>query len=362
MIPEIHFVRIAREKKCPKWYLYAWRGGPQIMTAEGFDRPKLSEAAIQLVASLRAERNAADGRTLGGLVASYRANPEWRNLASSTRRTWGGALDLIEDKWGKTPLTVWSDPRMRAKVVAWRDSRSGTPRGADIGVTVLSRLLEFAFLRGVIDRNVATGIPHLYRGGGRALIIWTDDEMDLFISKARELEQGHIADGLRLAALTGLRRQDLVSATFDHVDDKVITLMASKQSKGRRFRVTIPMVPELDELVTELRSRFRKPGVNTLLVNSFGQSWSPSGFTGSFNRVRDAVGIFGEDEGGQKTPKHLHDLRGTFCTKLCETGMTNDEIATVMGWSVEQVAGIRRTYVDQDRIVVAIAQRMTRHV
>jgi hypothetical protein len=39
-------------------------------------------------------------------------------------------------------------------------------------------------------------------------------------------------------------------------------------------------------------------------------------------------------------------------------GLTDAEIASVMGWSPEQVGTIRRTYVDDARVVVAIGERI----
>lgn len=112
---------------------------------------------------------------------------------------------------GDTPLSVWNDLRMVAKVVAWRDSRAATPRAADIGVTVLRALLEFGRLRSLVTFNAAEKIPKIYRRGDRAEIIWTNADMSAFVAKAAELDMTHVTDGLRLAALTGLRREDLVT-------------------------------------------------------------------------------------------------------------------------------------------------------
>lgn len=87
--------------------------------------------------------------------------------------------------------------------------------------------------------------------------------------------------------------------------------------------------------------------------------WTGDGFGGSFNRVRDHANIVHVDpETGGTKRKHIHDLRGTFCTKLIIAGLTNQETADIMGWSPEQVAGIRRSYVDQGRVVVAIGERL----
>src|SRR3954452_11695108 len=71
----------------------------------------------------------------------------------------------------------------------------------------------------------------------------------------------------------------------------------------------MPRIPELDTLLEELKGRNRQQGVDTLLVNSFGRSWSADGFGGSFNRIRDAAGIVHTDpETGTTKAKHLHDF------------------------------------------------------
>ena len=175
------------------------------------------------------------------------------------------------------------------------------------------------------------------------------------------LGQSHITDGLRLAALTGLRRQDLVTLTWDQVGEHALHKKALKQSRGKRRHTTIPRIPQLRLLLDELNSRPRNPGVNTFLVNSFGQSWSGDGFGGSFNRIRDAADIAHQDlDTGEHKKKHLHDVRGTFCTKLILANVTDQEAADIMGWSPDQVAGIRRVYVDQSSVIVAIDQRIAR--
>ena len=140
---------------------------------------------------------------------------------------------------------------------------------------------------------------------------------------------------------------------------------ALKKSRGKRRTATVPRIPALEALLVDLKQRPRKSGVNTVLVNSFGRSWSSDGFGGSFNRIRDEARISHVDpETGEERAKHLHDLRGTFCTKLLLAAqasgqpLTDSEVADLMGWSPEQVAGIRRTYVDQARVIVAIGQRI----
>jgi integrase len=360
VIGGVHYVRKARKVGPPFWYVYAYRGGPQIARHEGWDRPKLNASDIRRLLDAQEALVKRVDTTLGSLVRMWRpSSPDWMSLADNTKKTWGSALDRIDEKWGQTPLSIWSDTRMVAKVLDWRDSRAETPRGADIGVTVLRALLEFGRLRGKVSINVANGIPKLYKNGARAEIIWLDQDMERFRAACEELSTLHIADGMRLAALTGLRRADLVTLKWSEVHEHAIQKRAAKISKGKRRFARIPRVPELDMLLDELKHRYRKPGVDNVLVNSRGAAWSGDGFGTSFNRIRDYAKIVHVDpETGKSTAKHVHDLRGTFCTKLIKSGLTDQETAGIMGWSPEQVAGIRQTYVDQTAVIVAIGKRI----
>ena len=121
----------------------------------------------------------------------------------------------------------------------------------------------------------------------------------------------------------------------------------------------MPRIPELDALLSDLSTRMRGGDTRTLLVNSRGQPWTEGGLTGSFNRIRDAANIVHVDEvTGERRKKHLHDVRGTFATRLIEAGLTDREAAQVMGWSPERVSNIRQVYVDQRLVVVALGRRI----
>jgi hypothetical protein len=363
----LHFVSKKKPGRPIRWYVYAWRGGPCIATRVGGEQPRLTGAEMRAAGEAIEAAHRPDPRILRSLIREWQASPEWKGLAAGTRKTWGSQLNAIEAKWGESPVGLWSDPRMVAKVVAWRDSRASTPRAADIGITVLKELLQFGRLRARVTINVAADIPTLYRGGDREDIIWTDEDIDRFQWQAARMDQSHIVDGLWLAALTGFRRADLVTASKVHVLEHALQKRALKKSRGKRFLVTMPRLPELDSLLEELDRRPRADGVETLLVNSFGRPWTGDGFGGSFNRIRDAAGIVHTDQdSGEQRLKHLHDVRGTFCTKMILAGirsgepLTDEEVGHIMGWSPERVANIRRTYVDQARVVVAIGERIAK--
>lgn len=354
-IKGLHIVAKRVPGKEVRWYVYAWRGGPCIMTKAGGRRPSLGRAETDAYNRAVADQTAVKPGTVAALVRDWRKSEEWRRLAASTRRNWTIILDRIEDRWGPVPLTIWSDPRMVTKVIKWRDEAAETPRAADNRITVLRALLEWGRLHGRVVVNVAAGIPQLYAGGDRADIIWTAEDIEVFGALAPQ----HVMDGMRLAELTGLRRADLVGLKWSEVGDVAIVHKALKTSKGKRRKVTVPLLPETRTLLEELRGRFRREGVETVLVNSFGQPWTADGFGNCFIRVRSTAGIVHREEGEPDRVKHLHDVRGTFATRLILAGLTNQEVADIMGWSPERVGNIRRVYVDGARVVVAIGERIS---
>jgi len=355
----VHIVTARKAGKPVRHYIYAWRGGPCIRTVVGGEKPTITKEDVQAIAAALEAAKPVPQDTISGLATSYRASPEWKALEASTRDTWGRALDKIEARWPAVPLRLFCDPRMVTQVVKWRDEMAETPRAADIAIAQLSRLLEFGRLRGQVTVNIATGIPTLYRNAQRAEIIWT--EADFKVWNEHDDVHQSIRDVVTLAAATGLRRADLIGLTWDEIGDVAITRIARKKSRGKRRRVVMPIVPGLSDVLAELRKRPRQEGVNTVLVTSHGTSWSGNGLSGSFGKAVRAADIHHVDSDGEKRFKHLHDIRGTYATKLMTTpglNLTDKEIAGLMGWTPEQVSEIRSHYVDDAAIVVALGQRM----
>lgn len=357
----VHIVTARKPGKPVRHYIYAWRGGPCIRTVTGGEKPTITQDDIKAIAAALEAAKPVPKDTIGGLATSYRASPEWKALEASTRDTWGRALDKIEAyaKWGETPLRLWCDPRMVTQVVKWRDSMAATPRAADIAVAQLARLLEFGRLRGLVTVNIAAGIPTLYRSAQRAEIIWTEDDFAAWNSHVKVNQA--LRDVAALAAETGLRRADLIGLTWSEIGDVTITRIARKKSRGKRRRVVMPILPTLQLLLDELKTRKRKPGVDTVLVTSHGTPWSGNGLSGAFGKAIRETDLHHVDSDGEKQWKHLHDIRGTYATKLMAApglNLTDKEIGDLMGWAPEQVSEIRTHYVDDTAIVVALGERL----
>lgn len=367
VIEGVHFVSKQLSAGGTRWYVYAWRGGPQIMSADGQKKPKLSSEALSLLSEAKSKAKAEQASvparqvdTLGALINQWRASPEWELLKPSTRGIWGYMLNAIDTKWSKVPLAIFDDSRMIQKVVAWRDSRRATPRAADNGITVLRALLKYGIQLGLLRINVAAGVGKLYKSGQRAEIIWTEEDIAA-VRNVAEPEDRPIIDAIELASVTGLRREDLAKLTWKKVQTFAIVTKARKESGGARHIATIPRIPQLDAILDKLADRHRASGVQTLLVTGKGAPWHLATLSREVSRIAAKAGLIHilDEDTGEATPKHLHDIRGTFATRLMTTtDLTDEEVAEIMGWSPERVKRIRKVYVSDHARTIALGKRI----
>lgn len=342
-------------------YWYAWKGGPRLPGSPG--SPEFMAAYNDAVA----ERRAPKTDTLRSLAILYKQSPEFDGLGATTKREWTRWLDVIMDDGGPLaigglPFDALDDRRVKAEILAWRDQWADRPRKADYGIQVLSRVLSWGMDRGLLALNAAAGIRQLYTSN-RADQIWTTEEIERYAAAAKSPEVGFI---VRLACLTGLRREDLASLCWSHVGDLAI-IKVTKKSRGKKTAV-IPLLDDTKDLLEEIRAQQRRRYTElaetaakkkrpapieclTVLSNTRGKPWSLDGLE---HQVVDAKAEAGID-------KHLHDARGTFATRLRMAGLTAAEIADILGWEEDRVQRLLAVYVDRDSIVMEIANRIRRN-
>lgn len=336
----LHVVEKRRTGRPSRWYVYAWRGGPCIHTTDG-PRPTIGPELLALAMAERGGGRTRQG-TIDGLITDYEAAPEFTRLRDSTKVEYRRWLNRISARFGKAPLEAFEDRRMRAEVITWRDGWAHQPRAADTAATMLSTLLGWAVERGLLDVNVAARIPALHHAD-RADMVWEERHWQAVraLDKAgRPIIPAHVMDALVMASLTGLRLGDLVRMDWAQVGEKAIVI---EKTRKRGSRALIPITPELR---AHLDSRTHREG--TVLQNSRGKAWTESGLETIWQRRKP--------EGFDRT---IHDLRGTYVTRLAIKGLTDQEIARIIGWTAQRIAEIRARYVDEARVVISIIDRLT---
>jgi hypothetical protein len=117
-------------------YYYAWRGGPRLR-----GRPGTPEFMASYNEAIEARRIPAPDR-FRALVTRYRSSPEYKNLSASTHKNWSPWLDRVGLYFGEPRIVQFDRPEKIRKVIrVWRDKWTATPRTADYGMQVLSRVL-----------------------------------------------------------------------------------------------------------------------------------------------------------------------------------------------------------------------------
>lgn len=348
----MHWGYRARQDGSRIYYYWAWKNGPQIHKGEQLpaeippDHPVI--AAYQAAHKAQREKRAIG--FVSGLVVDFKGSSDFTGMADSTRYQWRRWLDRIDDEFGELELAGLDERAFRAEVKRWRDTWKATPRQADYGLQVLVRLLSFAKDRGDIDFNRAEGIDRIYTENTRADLIWTDEDIKRASEAAQTRREKECAFAIRLAALTGLRRGDLVALQWGEIDDHEI-VRATNKSRGKH-KAHIPLLPETRALLDEIREFRRGMTVQpaTVLAGARGTPWKETGLTHEVAALSEALQIH----------RRLHDLRGTFVTRLAKAGFTDQQIAEIVGWSVKVVARLRRTYVSKAEVAADNVRRLTR--
>jgi len=325
---------IARVTAKGKVYWYAWRGGPRLSGQPG--SPEFIASYNQAIE----DRRIPEPGRFKSLVTRYRASHDYKGLADSTRKHWSPWLDRIASHFGELRIAQFDRPEKIRKVIRqWRNNWSATPRTADYGMQVLSRVLAFAVEEGDIAGNPCKGIAQLY-SNDRSEIIWTDAD----IATLKKICPAEIANAVDLAAYSGLRLSDLLRVSWSHVGEDAITLSTGK-SGGRREAI-IPLYDGLREVLARIPKQS-----TTILTNSRQRPWKQAGFGTAFNRAKIKAGM-------QDSDLHFHDLRGTAATKFYLADLSKREIAEILAWSETQVDRIIRRYVGRSAATKALIRRL----
>lgn len=332
----LHSVRSRRAGKPDRWYVYAWRGGPCIHTQDGA-RPVITRDLLDRASAIMRADRAGGEHTFDAEITAYRNSPAFTLLASSTQLDYRLWLDRISTEFGAIPLAAFADSQMRGEILDWRDRWVHQPRTADKAAGMMGTLLGWIVDRGRLPVNVAAGIQHLHK------VDKSDEVWERRHMRAATRFPRHIRHALMLAGLTGLRMGDLVALDWSQVGRNKIVVDETQKRGGR---AVIPILPETRRLLHKIGGE-KLPKAGPVLTNSRGKAWTVS----LGNSVRKL-----QPDWFDRT---IHDLRGTFATRLILAGLTDDEAAMVMGWTAKRIAAIRARYVNEERVVIQLAERLS---
>lgn len=327
-------------------YAYAFRGGPVIARAEGRDLADANaglerelgraDTLTRLGEARKPVRRTDDRAYVRGLIAAFKASPEFARLGESSRTEYTRHLKAFDAEFGA--FKVRTVELATPDIVDWRDDIfSDRPRTADYLMGSIGRLFGWARARKLATHNPVEGIERLHRAD-RSDLIWSDADLVKLCAAASP----RVQQAIRLAAETGLRMGDLLTLTWGEISDHGITKRTSKRGRV----ATIPFSQSGRELIASI------PKASPIvLTNNRGKPWTRDGFKSVFQQAKADAGITG---------LRFHDLRGTAVTRkaIDNPGLTPADLALIFGWEPTHVQALLAKYVSRDAVALDLLSRM----
>ncbi|MDJ0922079.1 MAG: hypothetical protein QNI84_13210 [Henriciella sp.] len=354
-IDKVHTVLWTLKSGRKRYYYYVYRGGPRFYVSDGrrvdSGNRRLPSDFIRKYEEAKAlDRSRDRTGTLGAAITLYLKSKKFGDLSApsqATRKRYLESFRRMELNGGRkaelAPLEVM-DLRSIAKFITkWRDKEfAHSKSAADQSIAAVSAFLTWCKKEGRLDFNRCLTIDPVYSKPDEP-VLWTGDDEKAFLAKASR-EVGWI---LRFGKLTGLRRADLITIEITAREGDHFVWRTSKSGKKRV--VIIPIVPELDALLSEIDEVRRTFAVapTTVLFNTRGGKWTPSGASTSFDKVRADCEITAT----------MHDLRKTAATywvilqRRHPKIITDQDIIDMFGWTPNTLRKMKRIYVSDEAII-----------
>jgi integrase len=258
--------------------------------------------------------------TLGLLIAAYRSDPAFLDLAPRTRSDYQNIFDYLKPI-SDTPLIKFDKPL----IVRIRDkAASKGRRQANYVKTVLSLLFAWGSERGFLATNPAAGIKQIRRKKGLpdANRPWSDEERHVVLAAL----PAHMMPAMALMMFTGLGPKDALTLPRSfHKANEIAT---------RRSKTGEPVFWPCPANLIAILSDAPQHNAITVCANSQGKPWTPSGYNSSWQKIRRKL----QQEGRIGPGLTLYGLRHTVGTILREMGHDERTIADALGQSGIEMA------------------------
>jgi integrase len=334
------------EPKAGRWYCYHRATGKRL--SEDFGSPVFFERLAELDKEARGKvEEAAKPNTLRAVILDYKQTDAFTDLARRTKADYEKVFTFLEPLWD-TRLSAFTAPQLAALRNKWRKTRGR--RFVNYVRAVLSIVFSHAVNElGLITLNPIKHVKQV-RKPREAVAMnrpWTLEE--------RQAAMTHLPSHIRLpvaiALFSGMREGDVITMPPTAINGNKIKVRTAK----RNVWIDIPILPELAEALDAEKAAKakRKLEATTLCTNSRGRPWTSDGFSCSFRKAmmvleqRDLVG-----DGCT-----FHGLRHTVAADLAERGVSEEDIAAVLGQSDSKMARHYAKEADRSRRTTAAIKK-----
>jgi integrase len=284
------------------------------------------------------------------MATDYFAN----QIAPATRLSWSRYLRMVEHP---DVLGTMSVDEVRPRhIQAFLDCLASKPSSQRNARAALKRFEAWAILAEELPYAICTGTTLVkYQDHGHAP--WTDEQITWAIDNLPP----HFARAIILGANTGQRVSDLVRMQWSHITSyrgqSGIKVWQQKTRK-KTHPIWIPLTGELEAAMREWPKPAALP--DYILRKADGQPWTAKQLTNSFYSLRKRPDVKQQlRELGSPLATHdavMHGLRATAVVRLRLAGLSEGDIASLVGMSVPMVARYARE-ADQREKALAAHQR-----
>lgn len=305
---------------------YYWRATGARLHGE----PGTPEFAASLAQAQSPRRkDPAKRPTFAALADDFELSWEHKKAVRTTRHARETVLGEARKRFHWVLLDDLNRRAIRDEFMRWRDEMVATPRKADLYMSVLSRLLSWAYDRGLVDYNHGLRIGKLTPSGhSRREHVWTPEHEKIILAKAKP----EIVRLYLFALYSAAREADLASMRRDAFDGKWLVFTPAKTRHSTKVAVALPVyaLPPFAALMAELPQR------TEFLLTTDGrkQRWSATNIRARWRREMGKIGLGGED-------LHFHDIRGTAASRMLAAGATEAEVAAVTGHAIGAASKLR---------------------
>jgi integrase len=186
---------------------------------------------------------------------------------------------------------------------------------------LLSRILTMAVDYKLLFENPCFKVKHFPLEPGRTRYLSAEEER--MFMQTEPMRRGVLRHIVRVALGTGMRKEEILSLRWTHVDlQKNLVFVAKPKCRGdKRQTKGIPISSDVREVLLELQSKGHGEYV---FANRKGERPSGSGVQAAFKKALTEAKI---------DDFRFHDLRHTFGTRLGDRSVSPFIIAELMGHS-----------------------------
>ncbi|MCA9689238.1 MAG: site-specific integrase [Nannocystaceae bacterium] len=289
--------------------------------------------------------------TFAAFARRYERDHVDRSLKPSSRSRYRGQLRLhLVPAFGATPL----DAITPADVEAFHASLAGKPYGANHALRVLSHMFTKASDWGVLprDHSPPTRTTRRFRERNRERFLSPEERARLEdeLRRGEAIAAGRpgairwsMAAAIRLLALTGMRRSEVLDLQWSMVDERHRCLRLPDSKTGQKV---IPISSHVLALLDGLRAH-QRPDLPWVLYSGARTRVLPSALGQAWSTIRARAGL---------DDVRLHDLRHSAASDALMSGVPIEVVSKILGHASIQTTA-RYAHLS-DRVVQAAVEAM----